>query len=184
MKLEVTADGEKRTFEVDLDRGVLRWEGRELPVKVVQDVFAKVELEVAGEKLIVEGWPPGFPDPPAPLVVNGERFAAAVARSSGATFATRPRPAPAAPAGAPSPPVSAGEGTPVVPPMPGRVVEIRVRAGETVTKGQVLLVLEAMKMRNEVVAPVAGTVASIRVEVGANVRAREPMVVLTPAAGA
>jgi biotin carboxyl carrier protein len=64
--------------------------------------------------------------------------------------------------------------------MPGRVVEIRVKVGEEVTKGQVLLVLEAMKMRNEVLAPVPGVVATLRVEVGTNVRAGEPMVLLRP----
>ncbi|HXQ93997.1 MAG TPA: acetyl-CoA carboxylase biotin carboxyl carrier protein subunit, partial [Thermoplasmata archaeon] len=60
------------------------------------------------------------------------------------------------------------------------VVELRVREGESVVKGQVLLVLEAMKMRNEVVAPVAGRVASLPVQVGSNVRAREPLAVLAP----
>jgi biotin carboxyl carrier protein len=87
------------------------------------------------------------------------------------------------------PPPSAAEpqapvvgGTVVLPPMPGRVVEIRVREGEKVAKGHVLLVLEAMKMRNEVLAPVAGTVTALKVQVGSNVRAREPMVVLSTSA--
>jgi biotin carboxyl carrier protein len=180
MKLEVTVDGEKRTLEVDLERGVVLWEGREVPLRVVQDVFAKVELEIAGEKFIVEGWPPGNPDPPGPLVVNGERFAAAVVRASVARSAPA-RAAPSAP-GPPNaaPPAPTEGGTSVLPPMPGRVVELRVREGERVTKGQVLLVLEAMKMRNEVVAPFAGTVVAVRVAAGANVRSGEPMVVLRP----
>jgi|HubBroStandDraft_3_1064219.scaffolds.fasta_scaffold229013_2 biotin carboxyl carrier protein len=183
MKLAVTVDGETRTLEVDLERGVVRWEGRELPAKVVQDSFAKVELEIAGEKFIVEGWPAGPTDVPGPLVANGERFAASIVRSAVAA----PPPTPDAPARVPPP--SAAEpqapvvgGTVVLPPMPGRVVEIRVREGEKVAKGHVLLVLEAMKMRNEVLAPVAGTVTALKVQVGSNVRAREPMVVLSTSA--
>jgi len=180
MKLEVTVDGEARTLEVDLERGVLHWKGREVPVKVVQDGFARVELEIAGEKFIVEGWPPGNPLPPGPTSVNGERYSATLVRSSASPVGKGPTlsPKPAAP---PTPGSRAsGEGTPVLPPMPGRVVEIRVRVGEDVAKGQVLLVLEAMKMRNEVAAPVTGTVAAVHVTVGANVRAGEPMVLLTP----
>ncbi|MCI4326243.1 MAG: biotin/lipoyl-binding protein [Thermoplasmata archaeon] len=183
MKLAVTVDGETRTFEVDLERGVIRWEGRELPAKVVQDSFARVELEIAGEKFLVEGWPAGPTDVPGPLVANGERFVASLVRSVVAPpppppgAPTRPAPTPAAEPAAP-----AEGGTVVVPPMPGRVVEIRVREGEAVAKGHVLLVLEAMKMRNEVLAPVAGTVTAVKVQVGSNVRAREPMVVLAPAA--
>jgi biotin carboxyl carrier protein len=180
MKLEVTVDGEARTLEVDLERGVVPWKGRDMPVKVVQDGFARVELEIAGEKFVVEGWPPGNPMPPGPLAVNGERYAASVVRSAAPPTAGRAAAAPP-PAAKPAPsPGSPGEGTPVLPPMPGRVVELRVRVGEEVTKGQVLLVLEAMKMRNEVVAPVAGTVATVRVEVGTNVRAGDPMVLLRP----
>jgi glutaconyl-CoA/methylmalonyl-CoA decarboxylase subunit gamma len=71
---------------------------------------------------------------------------------------------------------------PILPPMPGRVVELRVHDGEAVAKGAVLLVLEAMKMRNEVTAPADGVVRDVRVREGANVRARETMLVLVPKA--
>jgi glutaconyl-CoA/methylmalonyl-CoA decarboxylase subunit gamma len=182
MKLEVTVDGEHWTFELDLERGVLRFDGRDVPVRVVQDAFAKVELELAGEKFAIEGWPPGTPEVPGPLVANGEQFRVALVRSSSASSAHRRPSAPEAPSATPAPAPSApAGGTVVLPPMPGRVVEVRVKAGESVTKGQVLLVLEAMKMRNEVLAPVSGTVVSVESKVGANVRAREPMVTLRPA---
>jgi pyruvate carboxylase subunit B len=59
--------------------------------------------------------------------------------------------------------------------MPGKVIELRVKDGDRVEAGTVVLVLEAMKMRNEVTTPVAGTVRGLRVSAGANVRAREPM---------
>ncbi len=57
----------------------------------------------------------------------------------------------------------------IKPPMPGKVVEVNVREGDAVTEGQVLLVLEAMKMQNDLKSPVAGTVAKVHVVNGANV---------------
>lgn len=65
-------------------------------------------------------------------------------------------------------------------PMPGAVVEVRVRDSEPVTRGQVLLVLEAMKMEHLIVAPMAGTVKSIHVRAGQQVAARHVMVEIEP----
>jgi glutaconyl-CoA/methylmalonyl-CoA decarboxylase subunit gamma len=179
MQIEVTVDGEKFPVEVDLDRGVVRWNGRDVPAKVITDKFGRVELEVAGEKLVVEGWPQELPEPPSPVVLNGEQFQATLRRIG--TVATRPVSPAAAPATTqPSLPASTGRGTAVLPPMPGKIVELRVKDGDRVELGQVLLVLEAMKMRNEVTAPVAGRVVDIRVSAGSNVRAREPMLSLVP----
>ena len=56
-------------------------------------------------------------------------------------------------------------------PMPGKILEIKANAGQSVKRGEVLLVLEAMKMENEIVAPEDGTVASINVSVGNSVEA-------------
>jgi glutaconyl-CoA decarboxylase len=86
------------------------------------------------------------------------------------------RPVEAPPASGPS--ADAAEGEPILPPMPGRILEVRVKAGDRVEAGALLLVLEAMKMRNEIVAPRAGRVVSVRVTAGASVRAREPMLYL------
>jgi glutaconyl-CoA decarboxylase len=178
MKVEVTVDGETRTVEVDLAKGVVRWDGHEHPAKVVQETPLKVELEIAGEKVVIEGWVTGQANPPGPLVVAGETYKVSVVRSGPTARAAPPAAAaPATPTGA-NPP--AGDGTVVVPPMPGKVVEVRVKDGDHVTKGQVLLVLEAMKMRNEVASPAAGTVRDLRVGPGANVRAREPMLSIHP----
>jgi len=63
-------------------------------------------------------------------------------------------------------------------PMPGTILDIRVNQGDTVKKGQVLLILEAMKMENEIVAPNDGTVASINVSKGASVNVGEVLVSL------
>ena len=65
--------------------------------------------------------------------------------------------------------------------MPGRVVELRVKEGDRVRKGDVLVVLEAMKMRNELASPADGIVRGIRVAAGANARSNEPMMFVAPA---
>jgi propionyl-CoA carboxylase alpha chain len=64
-------------------------------------------------------------------------------------------------------------------PMPGKILAVRVAAGDAVTKGQVLVILEAMKMEHEVTAPDDGTVESIAVEVGQQVEAGAVLVVLS-----
>ena len=80
--------------------------------------------------------------------------------------------APAAPAGA----LAAGEV--VKSPMPGNVLKINVTQGQQVKEGDVLLILEAMKMENEVVSPKAGTVAQIVVSKGAVVETGAALVVV------
>lgn len=75
-----------------------------------------------------------------------------------------PAPAPAAPAPAPAAP-AAGSIT-VSAPMPGKILGVKTSVGAAVKKGQVILILEAMKMENEIVAPEDGTVASVNVSVG------------------
>ena len=57
----------------------------------------------------------------------------------------------------------------VVSPMPGKILGVKVRVGDAVKKGQVMMILEAMKMENEIPAPQDGTVASIEVAEGASV---------------
>jgi biotin carboxyl carrier protein len=63
-------------------------------------------------------------------------------------------------------------------PLPGKVVAVKVKAGSTVKKGQVLVVLEAMKMENEIVAPRDGTVKEVYVSEGASVNVGQPLVSL------
>jgi biotin carboxyl carrier protein len=64
----------------------------------------------------------------------------------------------------------------VAAPMPGTVLKVKVALGDTVKKGQVLLILEAMKMENEIVSPADGKVALLNVEAGKSVSAGEVMV--------
>ena len=76
------------------------------------------------------------------------------------------------------PTVEAGNPNQVGAPMPGRIVAIAVRAGETVTAGQRLLSIEAMKMETPVYSPRAGTVADVMVKAGDSVSSRDLLVVL------
>ena len=76
-----------------------------------------------------------------------------------------PAPAPVAPAAAPA--ASGGSGD-VVAPMPGTVLKVNVNSGDTVASGDVILILEAMKMENEIVAPCAGKV-TLNVKAGETV---------------
>ena len=88
----------------------------------------------------------------------------------------------AAPKAAPAPaaaPKSTGSGSVKVnAPMPGKIVAVKANAGDAVKKGQVILVLEAMKMENDIVAPADGTVASIDTAVGNAVEAGETLATL------
>ena len=76
----------------------------------------------------------------------------------------------AAPAAAPAPAAPAAPAATgaekVNSPMPGNIIDIKVAAGDTVTNGQTLLILEAMKMENEIKAPCDGTVAGVHVAKG------------------
>ena len=83
-------------------------------------------------------------------------------------------PVAAAPAAAPAPaaspaPVAAAAGEQVTAPMPGTILKVNVTQGAAVKKGDILVVLEAMKMENEILAPKDGTVAQIAVSKGATV---------------
>ncbi len=92
-----------------------------------------------------------------------------------------PTPAAAAPAPAPAPVASANipeGGTKINAPMPGTILDIKVNVGDTVKAGQVLLILEAMKMENEIMSPVAGKIAAVPTSKGSSVNSGEILVVI------
>lgn len=70
------------------------------------------------------------------------------------------------------------DGNPIVAPMPGNVIDIKVNAGVRVKKGQMLFILEAMKMENEVYSPYDGTVTKVLVSKGATVATNDIMMII------
>lgn len=126
------------------------------------------------------------------ITVNGQAYEVEVDELGGVAPAPRaaapkaapaPAPAPAAaaaPAAAPAPaaePVPAGAAT-VNAPMPGKVLEVKVSVGDSVKRGDVLLILEAMKMQNEIMAPQDGKITAIRVTPNVNVSTGDAMIVM------
>jgi len=118
------------------------------------------------------------------ITVNGTSYDVAVEElAAGAVAAPVSAPAAPAPVAAPAPAApaakSAGAGSiKVASPMPGKILDIKVKNGDAVKKGQVVLILEAMKMENEVVAPEDGTIASIDTTVGAMVETGDTLATL------
>ena len=94
--------------------------------------------------------------------VNGTVFEVEIEEMTGAPAAPAAVPAPAAPA------VPAG-GEKITAPMPGTILAVNVANGSAVKKGDVLMILEAMKMENEIMAPCDGAVTSVAVTKGASV---------------
>ena len=111
----------------------------------------------------------------AMLLDEYEAYAPATAAAPAAAPAVAPAAAPAAPA---APAVTAVAGEQVLSPMPGTIVKMNVKAGQTVKSGEVLAVLEAMKMENEIMAPHDATVAQVLADVGTKVDTGTPIIVL------
>ena len=94
------------------------------------------------------------------ITVNGNVYNVTVEEGQAAPAAATPAPAAAAPAAAVKPSAPAG-GIKVEAPMSGKILAVKASVGQTVKRGEAILVLEAMKMENDIVAPEDGTIASI-----------------------
>lgn len=130
------------------------------------------------------------------VIVNGQSYDVAIeeiTQGQAPTTVAVPAPAPtsvptpaptAAPVSTPAPtpasaPTSVGEGKITInAPMPGSIVDVKVAIGEAVKKGQTLVLLEAMKMENEIVAPEDGVVATVVVKKGDSVDTNDALVTL------
>ncbi len=122
------------------------------------------------------------------ITVNGTTYDVAVEEGTGSAAAA---PVAAAPAAAPAPKAAPAPAAPapkaasgsagsvtVASPMPGKILGVKTEVGKSVKKGEVLMILEAMKMENEIVAPEDGTVASVNVGVGDSVEAGDTLATL------
>jgi biotin carboxyl carrier protein len=128
----------------------------------------KFEIAVDGKKYLVEveeiGGTPVVAAPVAPV-------AAPAAPAAPAPVVEE---APAAPAA----PVSAAGADAQISPMPGTILRILVNVGDTVSENQPVMILEAMKMENEIVASKSGTVAALHVSTGQAVNSGEPLITI------
>ncbi len=115
------------------------------------------------------------------ITVNGVAYdvAVEVLGAGAAPVAAAPvaaAPVAAAPVAAPAPAASGAAGSVTIEsPMPGKILAIKANAGQAVKKGDVVMILEAMKMENEITAPADGTVASINVAVGDSVESGDTL---------
>lgn len=131
-------------------------------------MLRKFKISIDGTQYLVEMEEVGAPQP-TPADAAPAPAAAAPAPAPAPVPAPVPAAAPApAPEPAPAAPAAAGSFAQTAP-MPGTILDIHVKVGDTVAANQPVMVLEAMKMENEVVAEQAGTIASINVEKGAMV---------------
>ena len=110
------------------------------------------------------------------VTVNGTVYEVELEEITGAAPAAAVAPAAPAPAAAPAAP--AGEGEQITSPMPGTILAVNVTVGQSVKKGDVLMVLEAMKMENEIMCPRDGVVSSVQAAKGASVESGTLLCVL------
>ncbi len=161
-----TSRGQTRRVEVQQEDGVftVRLDDRDLPVDVLQVGPGHYSLLLDGRSYEIDILQL---DEGTVVLVNGQPFRVEVQRAD--AFGAKARQAMSG--------AKAGERM-VIAPMPGKVVKLLVTPGQTVEAGEGVVVIEAMKMENELKARVAGTIAEIRTEEGKTVNGGDVLVVI------
>ena len=108
--------------------------------------------------------------------LNGKQYEVELERVE--EYSPIPRAGQEMPAAAPAPAPAAAGSTNVESPMPGKILDVKVAAGQGVSFGQVVITMEAMKMETEIVAPKDGTVASVLVKSGDTVETGDVLLTL------
>lgn len=139
--------------------------GQTYDVEVGDTSSSPVEVSVDGTTYQVE-----IPDSAAP------------AASAGTPAISAPKPVTPAPqpVARPSVPTAGGDGV-VRSPMPGKIISVSVSVGDTVTKGQSILILESMKMENTIASPIDGSVSAVHVSANAAVQHGQTLVEIAQA---
>ena len=113
------------------------------------------------------------------ITVNGTEYDVAVEEVTGGAVASAPvKAAPAKKAPVKKAASGTQGGIKVTAPMPGKILSVKASVGQSVKKGDVIMLLEAMKMENEIVAPAAGTVKQILVQKGSVVNSDDVLAVI------
>ena len=120
----------------------------------------------------------GIADGTADVTVNGVNYSVEIENAPAAVTAPAPAPAASAAPAAPAAAAAPAGGKMVVSPLPGVVIDVCVKEGEAVKRGQKLAVLEAMKMENEIPAPKDGTITDIHVHKGDTLQEGDPVVTI------
>ena len=110
--------------------------------------------------------------------VNGQTFSVQVSVGGAPQQAVAAPATSAAPAPAPAAPAPAGGGTTVTSPLPGSVFSLKVAVGDQVSEGDVVIIMESMKMETEIHATANGSISSIQVQEGQNVKTDDPLLVI------
>jgi biotin carboxyl carrier protein len=128
----------------------------------------------------------------ARVTVNGETYDVKIKKSPGQPVAAvQPAAVQQAPSAAPQPAAAEAvpvvvpasfssplEGEPILAPIPGLILDVKVEVGETITAGQTVAIIEAMKMENSIASHVAGQVKAIRIQKGSQVSTRDVIMII------
>lgn len=150
----------------------------------VGDEYFEVSVdEPDGPPMITYAQPPApagapMPSQPQPQRTSAPRAPAVSAPQAPPSAPQAPKAKPAAPKAAPAPAISDAEGTPLKAPMPGMIVSYAKKVGDSVEKGDAVVVLEAMKMENSLPAPVSGTIKAINFASGDSVSKNDVLCVI------